>query len=61
MASVADRRRPGLRDQARAASTWLQIDAPNGTPEARLGVEVRNALIFDLTSGGKPPRRRPIA
>lgn len=34
-----------------------EIDAPNGTPEARLGVEVRNALIFGLTggSGGLPP------
>lgn len=29
----------------------LEIDAPNGTPEARLGVEVRNALIFGLTGG----------
>jgi LPS-assembly lipoprotein len=28
-----------------------QIEAPNGTPEARLGVEVRNALIFNLTGG----------
>jgi LPS-assembly lipoprotein len=28
-----------------------EIDAPNGTPEARLGVEVRNALIFGLTGG----------
>jgi LPS-assembly lipoprotein len=27
------------------------INAPNGTPEARLGVEVRNALIFDITGG----------
>ncbi len=27
------------------------IDAANGTPEARLGVEVRNALIYDLTGG----------
>jgi LPS-assembly lipoprotein len=34
-----------------------EIDAPNGTPEARLGVEVRNALIFGLTggSGALPP------
>jgi LPS-assembly lipoprotein len=31
-----------------------EIDAPNGTPVARLGVEVRNALIFDLTGGGAP-------
>ena len=29
-----------------------QIEAPNGTPEARLGVEVRNDLIFGLTGGG---------
>src|SRR5262249_57791910 len=28
-----------------------QIDAPNGRPEARIGVELRNALIFDLTGG----------
>jgi LPS-assembly lipoprotein len=33
------------------------IEAANGTPEARLGVEVRNALIYDLTggSGGSSP------
>jgi LPS-assembly lipoprotein len=29
-----------------------QIDAPNGTPVARLAVEVRNQLLFDLTGGG---------
>ncbi len=28
-----------------------KIDAPNGTPEARLAVEVRNQLLFDLTGG----------
>lgn len=28
-----------------------EIDAPNGTPVARVGLEVRNALIFDLTGG----------
>ena len=27
------------------------IEAPNGTAVARLGVEVRNSLIFDLTGG----------
>ncbi len=34
-----------------------EIEAPNGTPEARLGVEVRNDLIFGLTggSGQLPP------
>jgi LPS-assembly lipoprotein len=37
-----------------------EIDAPNGTPEARLGVEVRNALIFGLTggSGQMPPTHK---
>jgi len=31
-----------------------QIDAPNGTPLARLAVEVRNKLVFDLTGGSGP-------
>jgi len=37
-----------------------EIDAPNGTVEARLGVEVRNALIFGLTGGAGelPPTHR---
>lgn len=42
---------PGLR-QALSSVEVQQIEAPNGSPEARLGVEVRNALIFDLTGGG---------
>ena len=29
----------------------VPINAPNGTPVARLAVEVRNALIFELTGG----------
>jgi LPS-assembly lipoprotein len=29
-----------------------RIDAPNGTPEARLAVELQNALDFELTGGG---------
>jgi LPS-assembly lipoprotein len=34
------------------ASVQVQeIEAPNGTAVARLGVEVRNALIFDFTGG----------
>jgi LPS-assembly lipoprotein len=28
-----------------------RIDAPNGTPEARLAVEIQNALDFELTGG----------
>jgi LPS-assembly lipoprotein len=27
------------------------IDAPSGRPEARIGVELRNALLFDLSGG----------
>jgi LPS-assembly lipoprotein len=31
-----------------------QIDAPKGTDEARLAVEIRNALIYGLTGGSEP-------
>ena len=31
------------------------IDTPAGTVDARLGVEVRNALLFGLTGGGPAP------
>jgi len=34
-----------------AAVEVQPIDAANGTPEQRLGIEVRNALIYDLTGG----------
>ena len=27
------------------------IDLPNGRPEARIGVEIRNALLFDMNGG----------
>lgn len=39
-----------VRDKLSAVDI-LPIDAPNGKPEARIGVEVRNALIFDTTGG----------
>lgn len=42
--------KPGLRD-ALSSVRVNQIDAPNGTPEARLAVELRNQLLFDLTGG----------
>jgi LPS-assembly lipoprotein len=42
--------RPGLRDSLSSVRV-NQIDAANGTPEARLAVEVRNQLLFDLTGG----------
>jgi LPS-assembly lipoprotein len=32
----------------------VPIDAPQGRPEARIGVELRNALLFDLTGGAGP-------
>jgi LPS-assembly lipoprotein len=41
---------PGLRE-ALSAVRVNQIDAPNGTPQARLAVELRNQLLFDLTGG----------
>jgi LPS-assembly lipoprotein len=44
---------PSLRD-ALAAIDVDQIPAPRATDEARLAVEIRNALIFDFTGGGYP-------
>lgn len=41
---------PAVRTAMQAVEV-AEIEAPNGTPEARLGVEVRNALIFGLTGG----------
>lgn len=32
-----------------------QIDAAKGSDEARIAVEIRNALLFDLTGGANPP------
>jgi LPS-assembly lipoprotein len=43
--------RPGIRD-ALSSISIKQIDAPNGSPEARIAVELRNQLLFDLTGGG---------
>lgn len=40
-----------LRERLSAVEV-LPIDAPNGTRESRVGLEIRNALIFDLTGGG---------
>jgi len=50
---------PILRDQLGAVDV-LQIEAPKGTDEARLAVEIRNALLFDFTGGGyaAPPTHR---
>jgi LPS-assembly lipoprotein len=45
---------PALRDRLAGVDVML-IDAASGTPEARLGVELRNALIYDLSGGESPP------
>jgi LPS-assembly lipoprotein len=42
---------PALRDQLSAVDV-VQIEAPKGTDEARIAVEIRNALLFDFTGGG---------
>ena len=44
---------PVLRDQLSAVDI-VQIEAPKGSDEARLAVEVRNALLFDFSGGGSP-------
>jgi LPS-assembly lipoprotein len=48
---------PLMREQLSAAE---QISAPKGTDESRLAVEIRNALLFNLTGGGAeaPPTHR---
>jgi len=38
--------------QALAQVQIERIPAPNGTPEARIAVEIQNALDFELTGGG---------
>lgn len=41
---------PGLRHKLAAVEVAI-LNAPNGSPEARVGVEVRNSLLFDFTGG----------
>ena len=50
---------PVLRDQLSAVDV-LQIDAPKGSDEARIAVEIRNALLYVFTGGGyaAPPTHR---
>jgi LPS-assembly lipoprotein len=50
---------PVLRDQLSAVDI-VQIEAPKGSDEARLAVEIRNALMFDFSGGGSaaPPTHR---
>jgi LPS-assembly lipoprotein len=49
---------PVLRDQLSAVDI-LQIEAPKGSDESRLAVEIRNALLFDFTGGGVLPSPTP--
>jgi LPS-assembly lipoprotein len=42
---------PLLRDQLNAVEV-LQIEAPKGTDESRIAVEIRNALLFNFSGGG---------
>jgi LPS-assembly lipoprotein len=44
---------PVLREQLSAVDI-LQIAAPKGTDEARIAVEIRDALLYDFTGGGYP-------
>jgi LPS-assembly lipoprotein len=50
---------PVLREQLSAVDI-LQIAAPKGTDEARIAVEIRDALLYDFTGGGyaAPPTHR---
>jgi LPS-assembly lipoprotein len=44
---------PGMRDRLSAVDVQ-SIDVPQGRPEARIGVEIRNALLFEITGGASP-------
>jgi LPS-assembly lipoprotein len=52
---------PGLREKLMGVEL-PPIDKPNGSPEARIGVEIRNALAFKLygTATGMPPTHRLV-
>jgi LPS-assembly lipoprotein len=56
--AVSDER-PRLRDQLSVVDVE-QIFAPKGSDEARIAVEIRNALLYDFTGGGyaAPPTHR---
>jgi LPS-assembly lipoprotein len=48
---------PNIRDQMRTIDV-AQIAAANGTPESRLAVNVREALLFGMTAENKPVKPR---
>src|SRR6516225_10276270 len=52
---------PGLREKLMGVEI-PPVNKPNGSPEARVGVEIRNALAFKLygTATGMPPTHRLV-
>jgi LPS-assembly lipoprotein len=48
---------PSIREQMRTVDV-AQIAAANGTPESRLAVNVREALLFGMTADNKPVKPR---
>jgi LPS-assembly lipoprotein len=46
--------KPGMRTRLSAVSVE-QIPAPAASPEARIAVSIRNALLFNFTGGGDAP------
>lgn len=52
---------PGLREKLQGVEI-PPVDKPNGSPEARVGVEIRNALAFKLygSATGMPPTHRLV-
>ena len=60
MPSIADGT-PGLREKLMGVEV-PPVDKPNASREARVGVEVRNALAFKLygTATGMPPTHRLV-
>ncbi len=53
---------PGLREKLQGIELPPVADKPNGSPEARLGVEIRNALAFKLygSATGLPPTHKLV-
>ena len=50
---------PVLRDQLSAVDI-VQIEAPKGSDEARLAVEIRNGFCSSSAAAARPPRRRTV-
>ena len=44
----------------RLSAVVLQIEAPKGSDEARLAVEIRNGFCSSSAAAARPPRRRTV-